>query len=146
MFLIIWGFKSYATTMAMLNLACRNGHVAAHRLVKVTRKFTLFFIPLFPVSHKYFTVCSMCGMQVPWDKETAEAAVQQAGAGSVAGGLAGGPVDPVAPPLDTSVIAPGSSGPTIAVPAGWYPDPAGGGGVRYWDGGAWTESVHQGPA
>ncbi|MFL6084806.1 MAG: DUF4352 domain-containing protein [Mycobacterium sp.] len=29
-------------------------------------------------------------------------------------------------------------------PAGWYPDPDGSGGQRYWDGSAWTE--HQSPA
>lgn len=26
-------------------------------------------------------------------------------------------------------------------PAGWYPDPAGGGGERFWDGGAWSQST-----
>jgi hypothetical protein len=29
------------------------------------------------------------------------------------------------------------------VPAGWYPDPAGGEGKRWWDGGAWTHSVQE---
>ena len=28
-----------------------------------------------------------------------------------------------------------------ATPANWYPDPAGGGGLRYWDGMTWTEHV-----
>ncbi|RBY77920.1 scramblase [Blastococcus sp. TF02-09] len=28
-------------------------------------------------------------------------------------------------------------------PAGWYPDPAGTPGARWWDGGAWTEHVQQ---
>ena len=27
------------------------------------------------------------------------------------------------------------------VPAGWYPDPAGGGGQRYWDGSRWREET-----
>ncbi|MEA3077412.1 MAG: type pilus assembly protein PilA [Actinomycetota bacterium] len=30
---------------------------------------------------------------------------------------------------------------TDATPAGWYQDPAGGGGRRYWDGSSWTEHV-----
>lgn len=29
--------------------------------------------------------------------------------------------------------------PPVAMPAGWYPDPAGPTTVRYWDGSAWTE-------
>jgi uncharacterized membrane protein YhaH (DUF805 family) len=29
--------------------------------------------------------------------------------------------------------------PQVAMPAGWYPDPAGPTTVRYWDGAAWTE-------
>jgi hypothetical protein len=128
MFLIIWGFKTYTKTLAMLNLACRNGHVAAHRLVKVTRKFTIFFIPLFPVSTKYVSVCAGCGLQLPWDKETADAAVAQASAEPPVP-LA---MDPVAAPLS----------PGIAPPPGWYADPAGGTGMRYWDGATWTESVH----
>ena len=33
---------------------------------------------------------------------------------------------------------------TPRTPAGWYPDPDGSGGQRYWDGSAWTE--HQSPA
>jgi hypothetical protein len=33
---------------------------------------------------------------------------------------------------------PSTSGP---IPAGWYPDPAGGDGKRWWDGSAWTHNV-----
>jgi ABC-2 type transport system ATP-binding protein len=31
--------------------------------------------------------------------------------------------------------------PPVAIPAGWYPDPAGRGGARYWDGQHWTEQL-----
>jgi hypothetical protein len=31
-------------------------------------------------------------------------------------------------------------------PAGWYPDPEGGSGTRYWDGSAWTSHVSPAPA
>src|SRR6185312_9265795 len=33
---------------------------------------------------------------------------------------------------------------TPPTPAGWYPDPDGSGGQRYWDGSTWTE--HRAPA
>jgi uncharacterized RDD family membrane protein YckC len=32
-----------------------------------------------------------------------------------------------------------------STPAGWYPDPAGGTGTRWWDGTAWTEHLHPAP-
>jgi uncharacterized membrane protein YhaH (DUF805 family) len=36
---------------------------------------------------------------------------------------------------------PAAPDPTPAVPAGWYPDPAGSGGQRWWDGTQWSEHV-----
>jgi hypothetical protein len=46
----------------------------------VARKFTRFWIPLFPVKTRYMSVCAQCGLHLPWDKESAEAAVAQAAA------------------------------------------------------------------
>jgi Protein of unknown function (DUF2510) len=39
----------------------------------------------------------------------------------------------------------GAQQPSISgsIPAGWYPDPAGGDGKRWWDGARWTENVQQ---
>jgi hypothetical protein len=144
--IIILGIRSYVRTLAVLRLACRNGHVAAHRVVKMTRRFSLFFVPLFPVgSSRYLSVCSQCGLQVPWDKASAEEAAR---GGLMEGGAAdvdflAPSADPVAPPLRP--VSPTTSLPAPIAAAGWYPDPAGESGFRYWDGAAWTEAVQEGP-
>ncbi|HET8582183.1 MAG TPA: zinc-ribbon domain-containing protein [Jatrophihabitans sp.] len=71
--MIIWGFRSYVRVLAMLSLVCqRCGNPAAHRVLKHTRKFTLFFIPLFPISVKYSMTCTFCGQGTRLSKEQAE--------------------------------------------------------------------------
>jgi hypothetical protein len=108
--ILIFGLRSYVKVLATLTLACRQGHVAAHRLVKVTRKFSLFFVPVFPAGRsRYFTVCAQCGLQMPWDRETAEAAAQQHGAGFGTVG-AGAGVGPVGGPGAWPGAGPGSVG------------------------------------
>ncbi|SDM92954.1 zinc-ribbon domain-containing protein [Actinacidiphila guanduensis] len=70
--MIIWGTRSYIYQLAMLTLLCgRCGNPAAHALRKRVMKFTLFFIPLFPISTKYSTQCTFCGAQSQVPKEQA---------------------------------------------------------------------------
>lgn len=137
MFFFIIGTRSRANNVALLQLACRNGHVAAHRIVKVTRWFTIFFIPLIPFNRRYLSVCSACGAQLRVPKDAAEEMIAKAG-----GGISAPVADPVAPPLPS---LPAGSTASAAPPAGWYPDPAGSGGQRWWDGSKWTETVQPGP-
>ena len=81
--MIIWGFRSYVQQLALLVARCASqGHTAAHALVLKRTKFTLFFIPLFPISSKHELVCTMCGGTAKVEKERvpevqAEAARQQ---------------------------------------------------------------------
>ncbi|WP_329401732.1 zinc-ribbon domain-containing protein [Streptomyces melanogenes] len=71
--MLIWGTKGYLYQLAMMTLVCGNcGNPAAHGLRKYVTKFTLFFIPLFPVSTKYRTQCTFCGMEQQITKEAAE--------------------------------------------------------------------------
>lgn len=48
------------------------------------------------------------------------------------------------PPTSSPPPPPPQAPPPSGVPAGWYPDPSGGGGLRYWNGSAWTEDVRPG--
>jgi hypothetical protein len=77
--MIIFGFRSYVRLLAMLTLVCGACHnPAAHRVVQVTRKFTLFFIPLFPIAISRHTTCSYCGTTSKLSKEAAQQLVASA--------------------------------------------------------------------
>ncbi|MBO0842860.1 MAG: zinc-ribbon domain-containing protein [Nocardioides sp.] len=77
--LIIFGFKTYTKLLATLSIVCPNCHnPAAHRLFKITRKFTLFFIPLFPVSVRRRIDCTFCGYAQKLSKEQADQVMSSA--------------------------------------------------------------------
>ncbi|MEU6828869.1 hypothetical protein ABZ894_09475 [Nocardia beijingensis] len=60
--MLIWGWQKRVHTLAMITLICgRCGNPAAHALRKLVTKFTLFFIPLFPISTKHHVDCTWCG-------------------------------------------------------------------------------------
>lgn len=64
--MLIWGWQKRLHTLAMITLVCgRCGNPAAHALRKLVTKFTLFFIPLFPLSTKHFLECTWCGASSP---------------------------------------------------------------------------------
>lgn len=71
--MIIFGLKSYTRLLATLSLVCPScGQRAAHRLFEVVNKFTLFFIPLFPVSRSRRMDCTYCGHASKVSQEQAE--------------------------------------------------------------------------
>ncbi|MFI7005175.1 zinc-ribbon domain-containing protein [Streptomyces sp. NPDC050145] len=77
--MIIFGTRGYVYQLAMLTLLCGHcGNPAAHALRKHVTKFTLFFVPLFPVSVKYRTQCTFCGLEQRLPKEQAEGMLAQA--------------------------------------------------------------------
>lgn len=80
--MIIFGTRGYLYQLAILTLVCgRCGNPSAHTLRKRVTKFTLFFIPLFPVSVKYATQCTFCGAETKIIKEQADPLLAQAAAG-----------------------------------------------------------------
>jgi hypothetical protein len=46
-------------------------------VTKRVRRFTLFFLPLFPVSTRYVDQCSFCGRVLRIPRERAESAMRQ---------------------------------------------------------------------
>lgn len=60
--MIIWGFRTYIRLLEIVTCTCRRcGYASAHRVTERVRKFTLFFIPLFPLSTTRVATCTYCG-------------------------------------------------------------------------------------
>lgn len=79
---IIWGFKTKIIPLAILSFLCGNcGNPSAHHVKRRVTKFELFFIPLFPISSKYFTECTFCGASALISREQADQFVAQAQGG-----------------------------------------------------------------
>ena len=77
--MVIFGFRTKVLVLAMLTLLCpRCGNPAAHPLHKAVTKFTLFFIPLFPVKIAHTTQCTFCGLTSRVSKDEATRLLQQA--------------------------------------------------------------------
>lgn len=71
--MIIFGVRAFAQLIATLNVVCgRCGNPAAQRVVKRTRWFTLFFIPIFPIGVTRVMTCTYCGQASRLSKEQAE--------------------------------------------------------------------------
>jgi hypothetical protein len=59
---IIYGYRTIVRQLAMITMVCARCHVQApQQLNRRVKKFTLFFIPLFPISVWYLTRCTACG-------------------------------------------------------------------------------------
>jgi len=70
--MFIWGWRTASTMLATVMFMCqRNGQPAAHHVYKRVTKFTLFFIPLFPINTKYVVECTLCGESRQVSKEDA---------------------------------------------------------------------------
>ncbi len=158
--LIIFGIRRLKKGMGQIRLRCANCGMSPQALLRVSTWFALFFIPVIPLSFKHYTVCPNCKRLSQIEKSQVEAAQAMAAAGDTPTPVApgqpatlehavnqwasvgyGSPSDsspsgtgtPDAPPGPFTSAAP----PTP--PAGWFPDPAGSGTQRYWDGRQWTE-------
>jgi len=71
--LFIFGTRRTVAQLAMVVLTCANcRRTAANAVLKTVTKFTLFFVPLFPVRTRYATQCTACGFHQWIDKGQAK--------------------------------------------------------------------------
>ncbi len=107
---IIFGIKRKAYRLATVFAVCTVCHTPAAQAVSRLRTFfSLFFVPVVPLTSTYRTTCTMCGGSVKVTKEAALALV--AGAQQQAASASGGA--PVAPlPTPGPAAAPSSSEPS----------------------------------
>lgn len=79
--MLIFGASTKTHQLAMLNLLCGFcGNPSAHALRKRVTKFSLFFIPLFPIAPaKHQLQCTFCGGASEVTKENAEQLLAQGG-------------------------------------------------------------------
>ena len=60
--LLIFGTRISQSVINVVTLVCGYCHVQApQNVIKLTNRFTLFFIPLFSVSTSYVNQCTNCG-------------------------------------------------------------------------------------
>ena len=60
---IIWGNRSFKKIIGGTGQLYRCGNcnnVNQYPIIKITKWFTLFFIPIFPYSTQYFIMCPIC--------------------------------------------------------------------------------------
>jgi hypothetical protein len=76
--MLIFGLSAKQILMATLFYVCETcGNQAAHQLVRRTNRFSLFFIPLFPVSTRYIDTCTYCSRSIEVPRDRAEMAAAE---------------------------------------------------------------------
>lgn len=76
--MIIWGYRTRNNVMGQLPYVCRQcGRNGYHAVVRTSRYFTLFFIPIFPIGKSTTARCNLCGFQEKVDNARADALLAQ---------------------------------------------------------------------
>ncbi|PSL38498.1 zinc ribbon family protein [Labedella gwakjiensis] len=74
--LILFGTRRQATVVALVSFVCRFcSKDVPQRVLRVVNRFTLFFVPLFPVSTRFANECSNCGGTTDISREQADSAI-----------------------------------------------------------------------
>ena len=75
---VIWGSRTKKKVLGTTQerYACANCRNASeYQVIRVMRWFTLFWIPIFPFSTKYYVMCPVCDRGVEMEKDKALALI-----------------------------------------------------------------------
>jgi len=79
--ILLFGTRASETLLTVVAFVCGFcGRDVPQRVVKLVNRFTLFFVPLFPVSTRHFVQCSNCGGTTALSREQADNAMAWAAA------------------------------------------------------------------
>ena len=113
--IIIFGGRRTVKPLGILQAQCpRCGQVAAQRLIRTTRWFTLFFLPVIPLGSRHIATCTYCGSAVVVPKEAVD--------GLLAGQAAAPPLPPPMQAIPPPGPAPAQQWPQQP-PGTWAPPP-----------------------
>lgn len=71
--LLIFGFKNSSRNLGLARGTCPNcGNIAAQRVDRRSRAFSVFFIPLIPLGSSYAATCTACGVSTKIDRAQAD--------------------------------------------------------------------------
>jgi uncharacterized Zn finger protein len=74
--ILLFGTRLRSTVIALVSFVCPFcSKDVPQRVVKAVNRFTLFFVPLFPVSTRYENECSNCGGVTAISREQADNAI-----------------------------------------------------------------------
>jgi len=71
---ILFGFTSRPRVLTMRPGSCAYcGVHGPHRIIEEAGKFSVFFIPLFTTSRKYYSICANCGGRTDMSRQQKDA-------------------------------------------------------------------------
>jgi uncharacterized Zn finger protein len=74
--ILLFGTRMSASLIALVSFVCPFcSKDVPQRVLKLVNRFTLFFVPLFPVSTRYQNECTNCGGVTDITREQADGAV-----------------------------------------------------------------------
>ncbi|MCA1655816.1 MAG: zinc ribbon domain-containing protein, partial [Pseudonocardiaceae bacterium] len=124
--MIIYGWRQYIQVLGVLHLVCGQcGNSAEQVLRKLTTKFTLFWIPLFPINKKHTLTCTVCESEQKVPGAQAQQLLATGGMpGMPAPGMPGMPAPAMAAPGmpgGPGTQPPGRPAPAMAAPQHYGP-------------------------